>query len=270
MKYPIFASLLSVSLAASASATAVIKSYTTGFSSPTFPSSPTPAEIAGHDGWVISDSTSELSFLANIGNGQALALGGTLSSPANASVSLSHAFTDYVGAISAHFDFAILDSTDAFPTRDSFGFSLNGNSGSLFAVTFRPVSQTANPDNDSNAKWAAFYSVNGGSDTTLNIEVEEQGKYSFDLKLLGAYQAGNTTSTNYTLDVSGLTRTGNIALAPQTSTAAFAFNYITTSGAANAGDNFIGVDNLSVVPEPSSSLLLALTGLGLVLRRRRA
>ena len=47
----------------------------------------------------------------------------------------------------------------------------------------------------------------------------------------------------------------------------FAVTWDSTGG---AGGNSITVDNVSLVPEPSSALLLGLAGLGFISRRRRA
>jgi hypothetical protein len=255
-------SLLLLSAAMVSGANAAL--YTSSFSSPTFSGN---GEIAGNDGWVISDSIPNLSFVANIGNGQALGLGGEVAGPANSSVSLSHAYVEDVGRITATFDFAIFDSTADYKNRDTFGFSINGASGSLFAVSFVPVvSAPTDPELDTDAKWSAFYSVNGGANQTLSLQVQEQIKYGFSLAL-----GGTGANATYNITIGGLNRTGTATgLNPTTDSTAFAFNWTTTLGAASAGDNFIGADSLTVVPEPSSTLLLALTGLGLASRRRRA
>lgn len=268
MKLSIYTSLISVAAIASSSAAL----YTSDFNSFTAP----PTEIAGQDGWVINDpgGPGTLSYGILLAGSQGLGLGGTYGATTTPSVSLSHSFVESVGRVSAQFDFSFQDSDDEFFARDTFSFSFDGASGKLFEVSFVPQAQSMTPSSTA-AKWDAFYSVNGGSAFPLGIsELEEDGAYSFALTLGGALTSGNTTTSNYNLTIGSggtfLTRTGSVTLDPQTATTGFAFNYTATDGIGFNGSNALLVDNLTVVPEPSSALLLALTSLGLITRRRRA
>lgn len=263
MKHSFLTSIVSASLIACSSAAM----YSTDFESFAGP------EIAGTDGWTISDSTFELSFNADVAGSNGLGLGGFKSSPANDSVSLSHSYVESVGRITATFNFGIVDSTDLFPDRDSFGFSLNDGSGSLFKVFFKPDAQVPDPESVTDASWTAFYSVNGIGENPLALQIFEDGAYSLSIELSGAFTPGaTTTELKLTLNdgIADFDRFRTLALNPLDPTTDFSVDFDTTNGAALAGDNFIGVDNLTVVPEPSSALLLTLAGLGLVSRRRRA
>lgn len=269
MKLRIYTSLISVAAIASSSAAL----YTSDFNSFAAP----PTEIAGQDGWAINDpgNLGTLSFGVLLAGSQGLGIGGTYGETTTPSISLSHDFVESVGRVSARFDFSFEDSDEAFvASRDTFGFSLNGSSGKLFEVSFVPVTQSPTPSTTT-GQWSAFYSVNGAPNIELaNTDLDEAGAFTFDLTLGGFFTPGNTTTTNFVLRLASggtvLTRTGSVALDPQTATTGFAFNYAATDGVGFNGTNALLVDNLTVVPEPSSALLLALTSLGLVSRRRRA
>lgn len=272
MKTSIYTSLLAAVITVNCNAAL----YTSTFDSFPVP----PSEIAGTDGWVINDAgtspTTPLSYVGSLNGSQALGLGGAYGETTTASVALSQSFVESVGRVSANFDFAFEDSVDGavVDARDTFSFSFNSSGGKLFEVSFVPVAQSSTPSTTT-AEWNLFFSVNGGANQDLFITVEEIVGYNFDLTLGGAFPSSNVTTSSYELSISSglnpvLTRSGSFALNPQTSTSAFAFNYTPTNGTGLNGAGSILVDNLTVVPEPSSSLLLALTGLGLAARRRRA
>jgi hypothetical protein len=271
MKTSIYTSLLALVITANSNAAL----YTSTFDA--FPAPP--AELAGNDGWVINDPGNPLygtlSYLGSLNGSQALGIGGAYGETTTASVALSQSFVESVGRVSAKFDFAFEDSDESLiPARDAFSFSFNSSGSKLFEVSFVPVAQSATPSSTL-AQWDLFYSVNGGASQDLFIRVDEAALYNFDLTLGGAFPSTNTSTTSFKLSISSglnpvLTREDSFAFNPQTSLTDFSFNYTPTGGIATGGTNSLLADNLTVVPEPSSSLLLALTGLGLAARRRRA
>ncbi len=73
-----------------------------------------------------------------------------------------------------------------------------------------------------------------------------------------------TTFTQYTVTISGLS-------GPTTGRLGFRY-FVTNGGPSGANSDYIGVDTLRVVPEPSTTALIGLAGLGaaaLIIRRRR-
>ena len=54
-------------------------------------------------------------------------------------------------------------------------------------------------------------------------------------------------------------------------TGRFAFRYFTPNGGpSGANSDYIGIDTVNIVPEPASAAVLAIGGLTLIARRRRA
>ncbi len=221
-------------------------------------------DVAGQDGWVINDPTLGNSFIVIVDDtvtpiNKAAALGGGLSAnPAAATVALTHPYGEWLGGTLMGFDFAFIDSTNADTRRDTFGVTLRGSGGSnLFTVFFSPDAQSSTPEELSpDAKWNLSYGV--GSETpgagahSLTQGVLENGYYSFYLQF-----TPNGSTTDFELKVSGGTtevRTGNIAIDPTTVATDFGLTWTPTNLAA-PGDNYLVVDNFSVVPEASSSLL---------------
>ena len=163
--------------------------YTTNFNSYGLYSNP-----VGQDGWTINDSTDQYAIInranadpLNPGiTSRALQLGDASAvtyQPAGSTVALSHAYVGTVGATSLTFDFIVVDSaTGSFPNRDIFGASIsNGSGGNLFSVSFVPVSQSSDPDNDPNARWNVFYTLGTGATVPLNLSVYKNTQYYFNL-----------------------------------------------------------------------------------------
>jgi hypothetical protein len=231
-------------------------------------------DVAGFEGWTINDPEPTLSFGTTFGPvNEAAGLGGYNVSPNEATVGLSHGYGETFGYTVASFTFAITDSTNLFPGRDKFSFSFSDGATNLFSVLFTPtVPGETNPDGDLNAAWTLSYSTGAGASVPLNISVAESGAYVMSFSF-----SPNGGSTDFSLGVGALggdpldtlVRTGTLTgLNPLTASSDFALGFIPSAG--SGGDNYIAIDDISVVPEPSSALLLGVVGLGLVSRRRRA
>ena len=226
-------------------------------------------DVAGQDGWAINDPTVGLSFIAVAGT-KAAALGGYYGdSPLAATVALTHTYGYSLGTTLMSFNFVLVDSNNIFTARDTFGVTLRNGTSNLFTVYFSPFNQSGTPGADSNGQWNLSY--NTGSDPTVSLTqgVLEGGYYSFYLQF-----TPNGSATDFELKVAGgntVVRTGNIAVDPTTLATDFGLTWTPTFGAANAGSNFVVVDDFSVVPEASSSLLcLILATLVTTHHRRRA
>jgi hypothetical protein len=255
--------LLVASVAAVSAAQGAL--YTSTFDAPFVPN----AEVVGVDGW-FSNSNTVVTNVGSLNGSPALALGG-FNVPQTVNTKLTQSFVESVGRVSATFDFALVDSTVDGYDRDTFGFSFYDTTGSsVFAVKFIPTVQ--GNAGTTVATYEAFYSYNNGANQTLSISFTDTSLFSMSVVLSGAFTPGNTTTVNHKVTIDGLERNGAGTLNPNTTLDSFGFTFDTFDAVdpTFAGDNFMIVDNLTVVPEVSSSLLLALSGLGMITRRRRA
>lgn len=272
MKSLPLAGLFALSLAITASGA----TYSTNFSSlGSFGS-----DVNGQDGWTINDTTDQFSFVANWNSNKAIGLGDASvvdSLPLGSLVELSHGISATVGTTSVNFDFALIDSSSdtTFKNRDQFGISLSNGLGSVVTISFVPeVSQPVDPsDNSENsgdgAKWFVFYQAGSSPSVQLNMAIFEGASYDFMLSL--------TPNANPLLSDLMLTLTGDNALSDGATGLAIdpesvsdQFNiFWAKSGTNEFGSNLILMDNLTVIPEPSSILLVGLAGLGFISRRRR-
>jgi hypothetical protein len=234
-------------------------------------------DVAGQDGWSINNTDDQYSVVGNtfVAQGRGIFLGDAsmVDTPPTAptTVTLSHQYSGTMGTLTATFDFAINDSyATGFYNRDSFGVSFTVGTANLLTIAFSPQVPVPTGDPNLDAAWwnvdyTSDYATGGGGQ--LNMAFEEAGMYQFDLLC-----AANGSNTDFSLSIDGgNTRVdgGTLALNPLTVTDQFNINWSNT-GTNDFGSNIIRMDNLDLIPEPSSSLLLCLAGLGFVTRRRRA
>jgi hypothetical protein len=163
---------------------------------------------------------------------------------------------------SVSLDFAINDSI-LFGDRNTFFFNvLDGSDVSIASVVFTPVSQTFPGTAGVDDLWnvslngnAAFAAVIAGGDYSLSIDFLSGSQFT-------ATVTNMITNTGLT---SGTTSTG----AGSGSVIQGLQVGFDQGPGSDYGDNVFGIANVSVVPEPSSAMLVGLAALGL-LRRRRA
>lgn len=232
----------------------------------------TGADVAGQYGWTINDSTADLSYFALLNGSNAACLGGNYNAPVLPTVSLQHDASAIFGQTTITFDYTIVDSTNAYPDRDTFGVEVTGaTNNNLFSVVLVPDAQSATPSSTTE-KMDIYYSTGAGPLVPTGIATTEGNLYN-----LGISFTPSGATTNFTLSVGNSggssTFSGNVAVDPTTLTNNFAVNWSTYDqvNPNNAGNNYIALTNLVDVPEPSSVLLCGLGGLGsFVLLRRRA
>jgi len=250
----------------------------------TFPAgtyAPLGSEIAGKDGWTISDPGADgpgsgypLSYSnylpdrITLVNSVAAELGGNYDPPLAASptsVFLSHDAAGELQNTSFTLDFAIRGSGEAFPGRDGFGFALRDSSnGNLLSVLLVPE---AGGTGDA---YRVAYSVGGGAPVNAQdgsgnpMYVHAAGLYTMTLAFTpgGANPtfSGTITGTNTQTFTGTATGLGTAAVDR--------FGALWNVSNPVAGDNGIIFDNLSVVPESSTALLAGLASFGLLRRRR--
>jgi len=274
--------LLSTALFATFSVASIAHaaSYVTDFESFLPPGS----DIAGQDGWTISNGTdqySQVSFSnANPANpffdSQALNLGdaeAVVTPPITSFVSLTNSYAGAIGTTSLYFDFIIFDSTDGnFTSRDTFGVSFSSGISNVFAISFVPTAQSATPSSGPVAQWNAIYQIGSQPLVALNLGILEDSQYNFNLAFNA--NAGNPLLSDFLLTITSavpnVLSDGGIAIALDPTTATSEFNVNWIDGDPSYGSNSIVIDNLGVVPEPSSALLVGLAALGFISRRKRA
>jgi hypothetical protein len=247
----------------------VSSAFTATFPSGTFTVG---AEVAGTDGWTINDAgqggAGFLSFVTTLNGDTAGAVGGLYNAPAAAAptdVYLSHAAPSALQYTTFSVDFAIVGSSGV-PGRDGFGFSMrDAVDGNLLTISFAPV---ANVTNDA---FQVKYTV---GNTTFNAQdgngdpliIFQGGEYN--LSLAFAATTDPTFSATITGGVNSASFTGVATGLGAAQIASVGAVENTLTG--QEGDNYLVFDNLSIIPEASSSLLLGFGALGFLTRRRRA
>ena len=234
----------------------------------TFDGLTAPGQVAGQDGWTINEATPDNSFVvAGSGANKYAALGGLLTDPATAmaGINLVHSAGSQVAAGStfsvsyalvnrstvAGFNFAATDPDDWF------GFTL-GDGADVLSISFRPTS----PVNESIRQV-----FNNGVGVTPNgITTSDYANPLFSTLTV------SFTNVDGALNYTGSTGGGSINF--NGSIPGKGATTFTTVGIdwdlknTPSGQNFILVDNLSLVPEPSASLM-GLLSIGLLAARRR-
>jgi len=243
---------------------------------------PLGSDVDGQGGWSINYKTADYDQYSVVGSfyGHAIALGGAAQTmpTIGTTVSLSHSYVGGIGGLKMQFDYLIADSDSGYdPTlnnRDKFGVSLTVGGTELLGIVFSPkIPNPTDPTSDTVAYWDASYTSAYGTGE-LNMRFVKNGVYTFSLECAPA-NAG--ASTSFVLEVSssnpidphqidGATLTG---LNPNTLSNEVNINW-SNSPAQAFGSNYIIVDNLAMLPEPSSSMMVCLAGIGLAVRRRRA
>jgi len=170
------------------------------------------SDVSGRDGWLISDTSEQFSFVADWMGRKAIGLGDASavdSPPTGSRVTLAKGIGAMVGATSFSLDFALIDSTadfGPFLNRDRFGFSFFEAGSELFSIILAPQDPSpVDPDDNSEneglgALWAFFYSVKGGDEIPLRLGVFEDTSYSFNLQFRGS---SDPTLTDFNFLVKG-------------------------------------------------------------------
>jgi hypothetical protein len=217
--------------------------------------------VAGQNGWSINDSTADLSFFVTYNFTDAAAVGGYYDAPALPDVRLSHGVSLPLVQTSLGADFAIVPSTLSFPGRDTFGWSFyNGSGSNLLTIMLEP--DTSNP-----VLLNATWSTGAGGMSSTGLGVEYNGPYSFHVEFSNA-GGGNAAFTATLVGANSVSWSGTLPGMANETLASFGENWRKGTGA--AGDNYMLMDNVFVVPEPSSIFILAgSVAVPLLARRRR-
>ena len=259
----ILSALLLLSAAYNAQATIYISNFSGG--SPGDPAN-------GVDGWVQSEvdnsPASPKSFRANVTASilPGLGIGAFYDVPGTDPLVLSRASINVpqvnLTTLSAQFKtkFALTDSS-GFLFRNTFSLTLKDSLDvSIASVVFTPNTQIFPPVGPVDDQWLVTINggptvagVFGGGDYNLSVIFDNYGFYKVRISDhatdTDVYQSASILSTN----------TNNIA--------EIELGYAQGPGA-EWGDNIFGIAGTSVIPEPSSALLVGLSTLGLLRRKR--
>jgi hypothetical protein len=150
--------------------------------------------------------------------------------------------------------------------RDTFSFTFRGASDqNILTISLTPTAQSSDPDLPPNRtdqfSWTSDFaggnsnigSLNEGQWSTLNVTFTPSGA---DVEFSAKFQ--NVEFASGTLVGAGSQILGEYGMV---------WDPLDPN---NEGSNILIIDDLTLVPEPSSALLLGLAALGFVTRRRRA
>ena len=148
---------------------------------------------------------------------------------------------------------AYTESTEG--KRNNFSFVLNANSGNLLTLGFSP-----GISGQYDITWSSAFAT-GGVVGSISANVPTQ--FRLDTGFDG-------TNVTYSLTSAGApVSSGFLSASPTDVINSFAVNWDSASNG-GLGNNSITIDNVSVVPEPTSALLGVLGASFVLLRRRRA
>jgi hypothetical protein len=174
-------------------------------------------------------------------------------------------------------DFGIITSSPSYPNKDRFGFNLLDATGtvSLAQFIFDPAASAFGPG-ALGMQWISGSSTNDIADISygaLYRIIVALNDDEFDLTMASIIAQTNSVGvvTNYaTTNAVSLVAGGAIANGlTATDFQTIAMNWELVEGQSDPGDNYILVNNVSVVPEPSTYALLAISALGALYWARR-
>ena len=155
------------------------------------------------------------------------------------------------------FETAYTESDINYPKRNNFQFVLTASSGNLLTIDFTPGGA-----GEYDIAWSSAFAT-GGPIGAKSANVSTQ--FQFDMWASGANVGYNFSNAGTSISTGILT---GGAMQSDLITE-FRVNWDSTSNT-GFGNNYITIDNVSLVPEPSSALLGMLGASFVFLRRRKA
>jgi len=201
--------------------------------------------------------------------------------PGSANPSIYRSFSEFAPAVNPILvaDFGLIPSTGLAPSKDRFGFTLLDSAGtvSLAQFLFNPAAGLFGP-NSLGVQWVSggvtndIANISYGALYRLTVELSDE---TFNMSIASVIAQTNEVGvvTNYAT-TNGVTLVSGGAIANSLSASDFqtvAMNWqLLSEDPADPGDNYMLVNSVSVVPEPSTYALLALAalGVGYAMRRR--
>lgn len=205
-----------------------------------------PIAIAAHSTW---DGSTASAFLGGV----------PASTPGTATLSKS-ATVSFDGPTSlpnfVQFDVAYVEATTG--ARDSYSFLISSNVGALLTIDLTPASP-----GEYSVAWNSPYMTGSGTIGTISDSTGLWKPTQFRLETSDDGVGGvNYTFTNAGTPISSGTFSGGLTASDQFT--GFSASVITD----NTGNGYVAIDNVYVIPEPSSALL-GLMGAAFAFTRRR-
>lgn len=229
---------------------------------------PIPDSI-GVDGWTQSEANNAAdqpkAFIATVNTSTGIAVGAYYDDFANNPFYANREVSLALDGSSLSLTVGLLDSTDLFPERNDFSIGLLDSGGNNLA-TINFFANTTTYDPNIIGSWNV--SINGN---TAFAAVQDNSSYDILISF-----AANGTNIDYDVSLTDYQATPNVVTDDGTLTGAATETIsnlrlgVDLGLSAAFGDNFMGVTNVSLIPEPSTTLLVGLAGIGLALRRKRA
>ncbi len=244
------------------------------FSSPPYGGDLSP--IDGVDGWTQSEANvapdAPMFYVSNQGGNNYGYLSGYYAIPDSPPFSVSRDFalpSTTLEDSTLSFNAAVVDSVQTdygdgfyFPDRNNFGMTVSVGAVDLLTLTLTPESQGGAQDS---SNWAVEYLFNGGSTIASGYAAQPNSLVTYNIDF-------TATGLDVEFDAGGVTTTfsGTPTGYDPNSTSDIKVSFFWDQGpGADFGDNGLLIDDIALVPEPTSSCLVLLGIAGIMLRRRR-
>lgn len=223
--------------------------------------------LLGYNGWTQSEANpggGPLAFGVTAGSSNAAAIGVPEDVPVGSSFTVAHSLSVPLTGATLMTTFTIIDSDLAFPDRNDYSISIYSGATTLFSLNLVAANQS--PPDSSRSQWNAIVP---GAVTPLFAIAQEQGLYMLTVNF-----AQNGLDVDYAVSLANgdnssiFTTNGKIDFGDGLNIDSYVAGTSIGSGA-DWGNGFIAIDNVAVVPEVSSFVLLGMAALGLASRRRR-
>ena len=241
-------------------------------------------DLNGQGGWSTTETAPEATYVSP-GLGSMAGFIGFVPSVSTGEVYTKNTFGGVTNLANAQFSvlFEMIDSTNAQPNRDTFGFRLKDSSGTnLFSIFLDPELQSGTPAAPGDVgKWKLAYTTGSGAQVPLYSNPEQTLVWAVDESTIAdpaTYsmtisfaELGLSGDVQMNIALNGLTIGGGVlnGLASSSINEVGAF-WRPTVGPSATGDNGMFFDNVTVVPEPGVAGLAGLAGLLCLMVRRRA
>lgn len=231
--------------------------------------------LNGVDGWVQSypnptDDTNPLTWINLLDGEKAGSIGAYYDEPTGDSYNVFRTVGGNVVGSTLTMDFGLMDSTNEYPDRNNFSISiLDGGFSEVFSLNFTATAQSYDPESNDH-QWNVSWS-SGGVTSAPFAGVLEGGAYTYDVSFDLGLNENDDPAVVATLTISSdynVWPTQTAVLSSVATNETFGILKVTAEKGDTEewGDDFLSFRG--VVPEPGVAMLVLLSGVGLLRRRR--